>query len=90
MFVFSYRIKPFFLLIVVCAQGPRPSAMVIERTLDNGRTWAPSLYLATDCQRTFPGIPTSTPLKLDDTYCYTLPPTEETPYQDHTVRKNNA
>ncbi|XP_034442702.1 laminin subunit beta-3 [Hippoglossus hippoglossus] len=66
-------------------KGPRPSALVIERTLDNGRTWEPSLYLATDCQRTFPGIPTSTPLKLDDTYCYTLPSTEATPYQDHII-----
>ncbi|XP_060925892.1 laminin subunit beta-3 [Limanda limanda] len=69
-------------------KGPRPSALVIERTLDNGRTWEPSLYLATDCQRTFPGIPTSTPLKLDDTYCYTLPSTEATPYQDHTIEFN--
>ncbi|XP_053291489.1 laminin subunit beta-3 isoform X2 [Pleuronectes platessa] len=69
-------------------KGPRPSALVIERTLDNARTWAPSLYLATNCQRSFPGIPTSTPLKLDDTYCYTLPPTEATPYQDHTIEFN--
>lgn len=68
-------------------QGPRPSEFVIERTLDNGRTWEPALYLATDCEKAFPGIPTATPLRLDETYCYTLPPTEANPYQDHTVRK---
>lgn len=67
-------------------KGPRPSEFVIERTLDNGRTWEPALYLATDCQTAFPGVPTTTPLRLDDVYCYTLPRTDNNPYQDHTVR----
>uniref|UniRef100_A0A3Q3N640 Laminin, beta 3 n=1 Tax=Mastacembelus armatus TaxID=205130 RepID=A0A3Q3N640_9TELE len=58
--------------LVLSFKGPRPSALVIERTLDNGRTWKPALYLATDCQKAFPGIPTVTPLSLDKTYCYTL------------------
>ncbi|AWP03505.1 putative laminin subunit beta-3 [Scophthalmus maximus] len=71
--------------LVLSFKGPRPSALVIERTLDGGRTWKPALYLATDCQRTFPGIPTTTPRTLEDTYCYTLPPTEANPYQDHTI-----
>uniref|UniRef100_UPI0037E7B566 laminin subunit beta-3 n=1 Tax=Semicossyphus pulcher TaxID=241346 RepID=UPI0037E7B566 len=72
--------------LVLTFKGPRPSAFVVERTLDNGRTWQPTLHLATDCQRTFPGIPTTTPLSLDETYCYTLPPTGANPYQDHTVQ----
>uniref|UniRef100_A0A3B4TXK0 Laminin N-terminal domain-containing protein n=1 Tax=Seriola dumerili TaxID=41447 RepID=A0A3B4TXK0_SERDU len=65
--------------------GPRPSALVIERTLDNGRTWEPALHLATDCRRAFPRVPTATPLTLEDTYCYTLPPIGTNPYQDHTI-----
>ncbi|XP_071350563.1 laminin subunit beta-3 [Trachinotus anak] len=71
--------------LVLSFKGPRPSSLVIERTLDNGRTWEPALYLATDCQRAFPGVPTSTPLTLEETYCYTLPPTGANPYQDHTI-----
>uniref|UniRef100_A0A3Q3WTD4 Laminin N-terminal domain-containing protein n=1 Tax=Mola mola TaxID=94237 RepID=A0A3Q3WTD4_MOLML len=65
-------------------QGPRPSDFVIERTQDNGTTWQPALYLATDCQKAFPGILKTTPLRLDEPYCYTLPPTNSNPYQDHT------
>lgn len=72
--------------LVLSFKGPRPSAFVIERTLDKGRSWQPALYLATDCQRTFPGISTTTPLTLDDTYCYTLPPTGADPYQDHIIQ----
>ncbi|XP_068451065.1 laminin subunit beta-3-like [Clinocottus analis] len=72
--------------VVLSFKGPRPSAFVIERTLDNGQSWLPALYLATDCQETFPGIPTKTPLSLDDTYCYTLPPTGQDPYQDHKIQ----
>ncbi|KAM7402795.1 hypothetical protein PAMP_018006 [Pampus punctatissimus] len=72
--------------LVLSFKGPRPSALVIERTLDNGRTWEPSLYLATDCQKAFPGVPTTTPLTLDRTYCYTLPPTGSNPYQDHIIQ----
>lgn len=71
--------------LVLKFKGPRPKAFVIERTLDNGQSWQPALYLATDCQKTFPGIPTTTPLTLDQTYCYTLPATGLNPYQDHTI-----
>lgn len=77
-------------LICVSLQGPRPSNMVIERTLDNGRTWQPALYLATDCGRTFPGVPTTAPLTLEQTHCYTLPPAGSNPYQDHTVRTHQS
>ncbi|XP_030584440.1 laminin subunit beta-3 [Archocentrus centrarchus] len=71
--------------LVLKFKGPRPSALVIEKTLDNGKTWQPALYLATDCQKAFPGVPTRAPLSLDQTYCYTLPPTGTSPYQDHTI-----
>uniref|UniRef100_A0A3B5AFE9 Laminin N-terminal domain-containing protein n=1 Tax=Stegastes partitus TaxID=144197 RepID=A0A3B5AFE9_9TELE len=73
------------LILMFKLQGPRPSALVIERKLDNDRTWQPVLYLATDCEQAFPGVPTRTPLTLDQTYCYTLPPTGTNPYQDHTI-----
>lgn len=82
----------YFGSIVTCTwscgplQGPRPSAMVIERTMDGGRTWQPAIYMATDCPKSYPGILTSVPLTLDQTYCYTLPPTGANPYQDHMVR----
>ncbi|KAM4587748.1 laminin subunit beta-3 [Odontesthes bonariensis] len=71
--------------LVLSFKGPRPSAFVIERTLNNGMTWQPMLYLATECQKAFPGVPTSTPLTLEQTYCHTLPPVWTNPYQDHTV-----
>ncbi|XP_069007880.1 laminin subunit beta-3 [Embiotoca jacksoni] len=74
--------------LVLSFKGPRPSTFVIERTLDNGRTWQPALYLATDCQKAFPGVPTSTPLTLDHMYCYTLPPTGPNAYQDHVIEFN--
>ncbi|KAM8757559.1 laminin subunit beta-3 isoform 1-T2 [Acanthopagrus schlegelii] len=72
--------------LVLSFKGPRPSAFIIERTQNNGRTWQPALYLATDCQRAFPGVPTTTPLRMDDTFCYTLPPTGTNPYQDHIIQ----
>ncbi|KAL6111275.1 lamb3 [Pungitius sinensis] len=71
--------------LVLNFKGPRPGSFVIERTLDSGRSWQPTLYLATDCGRTFPGIPTTTPQRLDDPYCSTLPSTGANPYQDHQI-----
>ncbi|KAK2821040.1 hypothetical protein Q5P01_023999 [Channa striata] len=71
--------------LVLSFKGPRPNAFVIERTLDNGRTWKPALYLAKDCEKAFPGVPTSTPMSTDETYCSTLPSLEANPYQDHTI-----
>lgn len=68
-------------------QGPHPSALVVERTLDNGQTWQPSHYMASDCRSAFPGIAMTTPRSLDQTYCYTLPPVPANSYQDQTVRK---
>ncbi|KAM9759319.1 laminin subunit beta-3 [Menidia menidia] len=72
--------------LVLSFKGPRPSAFVIEKTLDNGRTWQPALYLAAECGRAFPGIPTAAPLTLDQTYCHALPPVGNNPYQDHTIQ----
>ena len=69
----------------MCLQGPRPNAMVIDRTLDNGRTWQPALYLAADCQKSFPGVSTAMPVSQEQTYCYSLPPVGGNPYQDQTV-----
>lgn len=72
--------------LVLSFKGPRPSEFVVEKTTDHGRTWQPALYFATDCREAFPQVPTTTPLSLDETYCYTLPPTDNNPYQDHTIQ----
>uniref|UniRef100_A0A8C1W035 Uncharacterized protein n=1 Tax=Cyprinus carpio TaxID=7962 RepID=A0A8C1W035_CYPCA len=37
-------------------KGPRPDALIVERTRDFGRSWQPVLYMATDCPSTFPQI----------------------------------
>ncbi|XP_061788627.1 laminin subunit beta-3-like [Nerophis lumbriciformis] len=66
-------------------KGPRPNAMVVEKTMDNGRTWQPALYVAADCQKYFPDVSTASPVTLDQIYCYNLPPIGANPYQDHTV-----
>ncbi|XP_008319201.1 laminin subunit beta-3 [Cynoglossus semilaevis] len=71
--------------LVLRFKGPRPSALIIERSLDNGTTWKPALYLATDCQSSFPDVSTTTPLTTDKTYCHALPPTGLDPYKDHTI-----
>uniref|UniRef100_A0A8C7UK72 Uncharacterized protein n=1 Tax=Oncorhynchus mykiss TaxID=8022 RepID=A0A8C7UK72_ONCMY len=71
--------------LVLTFKGPRPSALVVERTLDNGNTWQPALYMASDCRSAFPGIAMITPHSLDQTYCYTLPPATTNPYQDQTL-----
>uniref|UniRef100_A0AAY4C929 Uncharacterized protein n=1 Tax=Denticeps clupeoides TaxID=299321 RepID=A0AAY4C929_9TELE len=67
-------------------KGPRPKALVIERTKDYGRTWQPALFMSTDCPQYFPGVSTSKPRTLQETYCFTLPPTTSNPYLDQTVR----
>ncbi|XP_055016280.1 laminin subunit beta-3-like [Boleophthalmus pectinirostris] len=71
--------------LVLDFKGPRPQALVIERTLDNGRTWQPYVYMATDCPSAFPEVPTSTPMDMDNIYCYTLPPIGSDLYRDHQI-----
>ncbi|KAM9443598.1 laminin subunit beta-3 [Clarias gariepinus] len=65
-------------------KGPRPDALVIERTSDFGRSWTPALYMATECQSSFPHVPT-TPSDLDGPHCYTLPSNTNNPFQDQRV-----
>ncbi|XP_046730465.1 laminin subunit beta-3 isoform X1 [Silurus meridionalis] len=65
-------------------KGPRPDALVIERTSDWGRTWAPVLYMATECESSFPHILTMS-ADLDTPHCYTLPSNTNNPYQDQRV-----
>ncbi|CAB1315349.1 unnamed protein product [Coregonus sp. 'balchen'] len=72
--------------LVLTFKGPRPSALVVERTLDNGKTWQPALYMASDCSSAFPGIAMTMPRSLDQTYCYTLPPATTNPYQDQIIQ----
>ncbi|XP_034023529.1 laminin subunit beta-3-like [Thalassophryne amazonica] len=76
--------------LVLNFKGPRPNALVIERTLDHGSTWQPALYLAADCQKAFPGVRTTLPRALDETYCSTLPPTGTNPYQDYTMKTRHC
>ncbi|XP_037106771.1 laminin subunit beta-3 [Syngnathus acus] len=71
--------------LVLDFKGPRPNALVVEKSMDNGRTWQPAIYFAADCQRSFPGVPTATPVTEYRAYCYTLPPTGGNPYQDHKI-----
>ncbi|XP_029907597.1 laminin subunit beta-3 [Myripristis murdjan] len=71
--------------LVLSFKGPRPNALVVERTLDNGETWQPALYMATDCRSAFPGVPTAVPRSVDETYCHPLPPTHTEPYREQIV-----
>uniref|UniRef100_A0A3B5LRA2 Laminin subunit beta 3 n=1 Tax=Xiphophorus couchianus TaxID=32473 RepID=A0A3B5LRA2_9TELE len=71
--------------LMLSFKGPRPKALLIERTLDNGRTWQPALYLAKNCEEAFPGIQTNSPISLEQTYCHALRPHAD-PFQEETVR----
>ncbi|XP_017352106.1 laminin subunit beta-3 [Ictalurus punctatus] len=65
-------------------KGPRPDALVIERSSDFGRSWTPVIYMATDCESTFPHVLTMTS-DLDNPHCYTLPSNTNNPFQDQRV-----
>ncbi|XP_036386198.1 laminin subunit beta-3 [Megalops cyprinoides] len=71
--------------LVVTFKGPRPTALVIERSTDFGHTWEPALYMASDCQSTFPHVSTSLPQNLEGTYCHPLPSITTNPYLDQTI-----
>ncbi|KAJ7999470.1 hypothetical protein DPEC_G00194760 [Dallia pectoralis] len=72
--------------LLLTFKGPRPNALAVERTLDNGKTWRPAVYMATDCSTAFPGVAVTTPRSLDDTYCRTMPPPPANPYQEQTIQ----
>ncbi|XP_040008988.1 laminin subunit beta-1 isoform X2 [Xiphias gladius] len=47
----------------------RPAAMIIERSADFGRTWRPYRYFASNCTRTYPGIPSNGLHHINDIIC---------------------
>lgn len=71
--------------LVLSFKGPRPSALVVERTMDNGRTWQPTLYMASNCRSAFPDVPTTEPRTLTQTYCYSMAPISPNLYQDQLI-----
>lgn len=77
----QYHLETVFLSF----KGPRPDALIIERSRDYGQSWQPVLYMATNCPSTFPRVRTSFPRSFEETYCYTLPSTADDPYKDQKV-----
>ncbi|NXD00793.1 LAMB3 protein, partial [Certhia familiaris] len=49
-----------------------PAAMLIERSLDAGRTWQVLQYLASDCATAFPHVPRGSPEGWQDPRCQQL------------------
>ncbi|NWZ95897.1 LAMB3 protein, partial [Nesospiza acunhae] len=49
-----------------------PAAMLIERSLDAGRTWQVLQYLASDCAAAFPRVPRGSPEGWNDPRCQEL------------------
>ncbi|XP_051915351.1 laminin subunit beta-2 [Hippocampus zosterae] len=47
----------------------RPAAMIIERSADFGRTWRPYRYFASNCTKTFHGIPSNGLHHINDIIC---------------------
>ncbi|XP_061621813.1 laminin subunit beta-2 [Phyllopteryx taeniolatus] len=47
----------------------RPAAMIIERSADFGRTWRPYRYFASNCTKTFHGIPSNGLHHINDVIC---------------------
>lgn len=66
-------------------KGPRPDALVIERSADFGRSWTPALYMATDCKTAFPHVSIETTYDLNVAHCYTLPSNTNNLYLDQRV-----
>lgn len=58
-----------FTHIIMTFKTFRPAAMIIEKSADFGRTWKTYGYLAYDCAKLFPDIPTEFPRNLGELYC---------------------
>ncbi|PKU37545.1 laminin subunit beta-3 [Limosa lapponica baueri] len=53
-------------------RSPLPSAMLIERSTDFGKTWEVYQYLASDCATAFPHVPRGSPESWQDARCQAL------------------
>lgn len=56
-------------LVSFFLQTFRPAAMIIERSADFGRTWRPYRYFASNCTKTFHGIPSNGLHHINDIIC---------------------
>ncbi|KAL2090507.1 hypothetical protein ACEWY4_012770 [Coilia grayii] len=72
--------------LIMTFKGPRPDALVIERTEDGGHTWKPARYMATNCHSIFPQAITHSPQDLEDISCYALSPPPSNGYLDQTIQ----
>eukprot|EP00075_Anas_platyrhynchos_P011296 XP_027300549.1 laminin subunit beta-3 isoform X3 [Anas platyrhynchos] len=58
--------------IVLDFRSPLPTAMLIERSTDFGKTWEVYQYLASDCASAFPHVPRGSPESWGDARCQVL------------------